>query len=286
MRTLSLVSFLLLLAAAEVRAQTCDPALKILDDGTGLATPVVISEVKPGPGGFIEFFNPGAVGFNLTGYWMCSPFNYALAGAVVVPAGGYATIPWPVNFLDTAAGGEIMLYKSSNFGTSTDIVDYVCWGASNQFRYNQAVSVGKWVGACAPALTNGSISRRTSTTGTNASSYDVTLPPSPMNCVPAVTGIGDTPSYPVVHLTIGPNPFSAVANIEFSLSSPARVSASVYSVTGSRVRTFETANYHAGETRLLWDGKDNTGHDLPSGTYLLRVSANSSSVTQRVTILR
>jgi hypothetical protein len=283
MRTLSLVSFLILFVAVNARAQ-CDPALVVPNDGTGIATPVVISEINPGAGGYIEFFNPGAVNFNLTGWWLCSPFDYSALSATI-SAGSYKTIPWPANFTDTDAGGEVMLYKSGNFGTSADIVDYVCWGASNQFRYGQAVGVGKWVGACAPALVNGAIHRITNTTGTGASSYDVTLAPSPMDCTPSVTGIGGTPSYPSIQLSIGPNPFSALATIQFTLSSPAAVKVSVYAVTGARVRQFDTANYGKGSGRMLWDGKDDTGRALPSGTYLVRVSANSTSVTQRVTIV-
>jgi hypothetical protein len=281
MRTLSLVSFLIVFAV-NARA-ACDPALVVPSDGTGIATPVIISEVNPGD--YIEFFNPGTSAFNLTGWWMCSPFNYSPAGAIIVPAGGYMTIPWPLGFPDTDAGGEIMLYKSANFGISTDIVDYVCWGASNQFRYNQAIAVGKWVGACAPALVNGAIHRKTNTTGTGVASYDVTLAPSPMNCVPSVTSIGDTPAYPSIKLSIGPNPFSAIATIEFTLSSPAAVRMSVYSITGERVRQVDTSNYHSGTGRILWDGKDDSGRALPSGTYLVRVSANNSTATQRVTIL-
>jgi flagellar hook assembly protein FlgD len=85
---------------------------------------------------------------------------------------------------------------------------------------------------------------------------------------------------------VGPNPFAAIANIEFSLSSPARVEVSVFSVDGSRVRRVESADYPAGESRILWDGTDDGGRRLPSGVYLVRVSANFASAATRVTILR
>lgn len=281
MRTLSLVSFLILLVAVNVHAQ-CDPALVVPNDGTGIATPIVISQIDPGS--FIEFFNPGATNFNTTGWWLCSPFVYS-ALSVTVNAGSYKTVAWPAGFADNDAGGEIMLYKSSNFGLSTDIVDYVCWGASNQFRYSQATAVGKWVGACAPALTNGSVHRVSGTTGTAFASYDVTLASNPRNCTSPVTGIGNTPAYPSLKLTIGPNPFTAVTNVEFTISSAAAVNVSVYSVKGERVRALDVTNYRQGTNRILWDGNDDAGRSLPSGTYLVRVTANNSSVTQRVTIL-
>jgi len=281
MRTLALMSLLILVVAVNVHA-VCDPALVVVNDGTGIATPIVISQIDPG--NFIEFFNPGATNFNTTGWWLCSPFNYS-ALSLTVNAGSYATVPWPAFFSDSDSQGEIMLYKSSNFANSNDIVDYVCWGASNQFRYSQAIAVGKWVGACAPALTNGSIHRISNTTGTGAASYDVTLASNPRNCTSPVTGISNTPAFPAIKMTIGPNPFSAVATIEFSISTPAAVDVGVYSIKGERVRHIDATNHRQGSGRILWDGRDDHGHALPSGTYLVRVSANHATATQRVTIL-
>ena len=283
MRTLSLVSFLILLVAVNVNAQ-CDPALVVPNDGTGIATPIVISQVDPG--NFVEFFNPGAVPFNTTGWWLCSPFVYS-ALSVIVPAGSYKTVPWPVGFADNDAGGEIMLYKSSNFGANSDIVDYVPWGASNGFRLGQAQAVSKWVGgAFPPALpAGGSIHRISNTTGTGPSSYDTTLPSNPRNCTSPVTGIGNTPAFPSLKLSIGPNPFSSVTNVEFTISSAAAVNVSVYSVKGERVRAMDVTNFRQGTNRVLWDGTDDNGRSLPSGTYLVRVTANNSTATQRVTIL-
>lgn len=285
MRTLSLLSFFFLVAAVvDVRAQ-CDPALANLNDGTAIPTPVIISEVNPGPGGYVEYFNTTAAPFNLNGWWLCSPFNYSPAGNINVPAGGYATVPWPAGFADNDAGGEVMLYKSANFHINTDIVDYICWGASNGFRLGQAQAVGKWVGAAhSPALAGGAIHRLTGTPGTGPASYDVTAAPSPMNCTP--TGVGPTPAYPSIAMTVGPNPFAALATIEFTLSSPAQVDVSVYSVTGARVRRLENAHYGAGPANVLWDGKDDRGRELPSGVYIVRFAGNAAIVTERVTILR
>jgi hypothetical protein len=285
MRTLSLMSLLFLVCAVvDVRAQ-CDPALTNLADGTAIPTPIVMSEINPGAGGYVELFNTTGAPFNLNGWWLCSPFSYAALPNVNVPAGSYMTVPWPGGFFDTDASGEMMLYDSSNFANSNDIIDYVCWGASNAFRLGQAQAVGKWAGAHAPALVGGAIHRITGTPGTGAASYDVTLAPSPMNCT-APTGVGATPAYPSIAMTIGPNPFSALATIEFTLSSPAKVDVAVFTVTGARVRKLESAYYSAGSGSVLWDGKDQNGRELPSGVYIVRFSGNSATVTQRVTIVR
>jgi hypothetical protein len=283
MRLRFLVSLLILFSAVEVHAQ-CDPSLIVPSDGTAIPTPVILSEVNPGAGGYIEVFNPGNAPFNVNGWWFCSPFNYSALPNVNIPAHSYMTFPWPGNFFDTDAGGEMMLYKSINFGNSNDIVNYIAWGASNGFRLGQAQSVGKWSGAAAPALVNGAIHRLTNTTGTGAASFDVSAAPSPMNCT-GPTGIHDTPAHPSIALSIGPNPFSSVATIEYTLSSAAEVKTEVFTVTGARVRLLLSTSDQAGTRRVIWDGKNDAGRDLPSGTYLVRVSAGGTNVTQRVTIV-
>ena len=285
MRTSFLVSFFILFAAVDAFAQ-CDPALVVPDDGTGVPAPVIMSEINPGAGGYIELFNTTTSPVNMTGWWFCSPFNYSPVGAINVPAGGYVTVAWPAIFNDTDAGGEVQLYDSVNFGTSTDIIDFVCWGTNpHSSRKAQAESVGKWSGACCPALVNGAIHRLTATNGTTAASYDVTAAPSPMNCTPTTTGIS-TPPYPAMSLSVAPNPFSGLATITFDISTPATVSADVYSVTGERVRHMDGAEFSQGAGRILWDGKDDSGRALPSGIYMVRVSANQATATRRVTIVR
>ncbi len=278
---LSLVALVFFVAGANAQ---CDPALDVLDDGSGAngavgLPPVVISEVNPGD--YIELFNTTANDFNTTGYWFCSPFLYTQVGAVIVPAGGYATIPWPVVFTDTNAGGEIQLYKSGLFGVSTDILDFVCWGVNpHSTRVAQAAAVGKWSGGCAGALTNGAIHRKVGSTGTTAADYDTDAAPSPSNCVP--TGV--TPQLPVARLNAFPNPFSASTQIDVSLSEPATMRVGVYSVNGARVRDLGEQSFPVGDTRLTWDGTDNAGNRVPSGVYLVRFDGSTSAVARVITL--
>jgi len=288
MRAISLLSFLLVFSAVNARAQ-CPPALMVPPDGTAIANDIVISEVNPGPGGYIEIYNRTANIVSLNGWWFCSPFVYSPLGATSIGAFSYKTYAWPVTFADSDAAGEIMLYKSSNFNNNNDIVDYVPWGASNFFRVTQVVlptGNGKWSGAAAPALVNGAIHRITGTTGTSAASYDVTSAPDPQNCAGTPTSIGGTPAYPEISLSVSPNPFSALVTVEFEISSTANLTADVYSVKGERVRRLESRAYNPGRGQLLWDGTDDAGNELPSGIYLVKVTANSATATHRVTILR
>lgn len=268
---------------SQARAQ-CEPALDPLDDGSGafgaVGLPaVVISEINPGD--YIELFNTTGSDFNTTGYWFCSPFTYTQVGAVIVPAGGYATIAWPGAFSDSDAGGEIQLYKSGLFGTSTEILDFVCWGLNpHGTRVSQANAVGKWSGPCAAALTNGAIHRIVGTAGTSAADYDVNAAPSPSNCVPTSA----TPQLPVVRLTSFPNPFSASTQVDVTLTEAAYVELSVYSINGARVRSLGNRTLPVGNTRLTWDGTNDAGQRVPSGVYLIRLDGNASAVARVVTL--
>lgn len=160
---------------------TCPADLDPQDDGSGsnggVGLPdLVISEIDPG--GYIELFNTTGSAIALSGvsHQLCSPFSYSalssLAGSVTVPAGGYAEIPYPSNFSDTDAGGEVILYSSGSFGSGPAMLDFTCWGTGGGgSRKALAESSGKWSGACAPAISNGSLARLVTTTGTTAAAY-------------------------------------------------------------------------------------------------------------------
>lgn len=179
----------------------CRPDLAPLDDKSGIANELIISEIDPGS--FIEIYNTTSAAIPLDGslYELCSPFVYSalrnLAPGVVVPAGGSVVLPWPATFTDLDSGGEIMLYRQRPFVTSTNIMDFVCWGVNpHSTRLTQAMNVGKWSGACAAALTSGAIARLPNTDGTVFGSYADQVP-DPEECFLFADGFesGNTTSW-------------------------------------------------------------------------------------------
>jgi hypothetical protein len=178
-------------------AFVCSPDLSPADDGSDTAhQALMFSEINPGD--YIELYNNTSAPIALGGsaFQFCSPFNYCdlstLAAGVTVPAHGYATVPWPTagtcfsSFADTNAGGEIILYISGATHAAADIMQFVCWGSGHGglSRKTEAESVGKWSGACAPAITGGSIHRIVGSDGLSAADYNTSAAPSPMNCTP------------------------------------------------------------------------------------------------------
>jgi hypothetical protein len=104
-------------------------------------------------------------------------------------------------------------------------------------------------------------------------------------------------SCPVVfHLGYAmPNPFNPRTTIPFSLPSHGDVSLDVYDVLGRRVVTLLDGILSAGTHRVVWNGTDDAGRHVGSGTYVVRLhwSAEQGSDEQmvqssvrRITLLR
>jgi hypothetical protein len=83
--------------------------------------------------------------------------------------------------------------------------------------------------------------------------------------LPATTASDDTPPAPAARLAVQPNPFNPRTSVVFAVSRPARLA--IYDPRGHRVREVPVAT--AGQ--WTWDGSDDRGRPVPSGTYLLRL---------------
>ena len=65
-----------------------------------------------------------------------------------------------------------------------------------------------------------------------------------------------------------PNPFNPSTVIRYQMHEGAKVSISIYNVLGQPVRTVFEGALPAGSHQIAWDGRDNTGHSMSSGTYI------------------
>ncbi|MCP4546456.1 MAG: T9SS type A sorting domain-containing protein [bacterium] len=83
-----------------------------------------------------------------------------------------------------------------------------------------------------------------------------------------------------------PNPFNPHTTISFSLEAPARVQVKVYASDGSLVTVLVADTFQAGHHDLTWDGRDAQGHDVSSGTYLVRLDTGASADSRKLVLLR
>lgn len=83
-----------------------------------------------------------------------------------------------------------------------------------------------------------------------------------------------------------PNPFNPKTTIEFELTSPEKVSVSIYNILGQEVRRLVDEEKKAGNYSIEWDGKDDSGNSLASGTYFYRLRAGDYISTKKSLLLK
>jgi hypothetical protein len=88
-------------------------------------------------------------------------------------------------------------------------------------------------------------------------------------------------------LTVHPNPFNPSTLVSFTLRHSAAVSLEVLDVQGRLVRRLVAADLRpAGLQTMRWDGRDDSGQNLPSGLYLARLEAGAESSVIKVLLVR
>jgi hypothetical protein len=83
-----------------------------------------------------------------------------------------------------------------------------------------------------------------------------------------------------------PNPFNPTTEIEFALPVRSHVTLSVFNVLGQKVKSLVNADLDAGYKTVIWDGSDDTGVDVASGTYFYVLKAGDKSFTKKMTMLK
>jgi hypothetical protein len=88
-------------------------------------------------------------------------------------------------------------------------------------------------------------------------------------------------------LPAAPNPFLGATLVRFGLAEAGAVSIRVYGVDGRLVRTLVDSVLPAGDRRIAWDGRDESGREVAAGSYIVRFRAGAEQEeTQRVVRLR
>lgn len=110
------------------------------------------------------------------------------------------------------------------------------------------------------------------------------------------TGIGhDLPTQPpgpsVAPVTAlwpnRPNPFNPATSLEYSIGEIGAVTLAVYDIAGRRVRELEGPRLRTpGNYAVSWDGRDDSGRTLPSGLYVVRLTAGNRRAARTVVLLR
>ncbi|HPG38151.1 MAG TPA: sugar-binding protein [bacterium] len=83
-----------------------------------------------------------------------------------------------------------------------------------------------------------------------------------------------------------PNPANPVTNIVYELPVGSNVNITVYNLKGELVRTLYTGAQGPGRYPLLWDGADESGAQVASGLYFLRMDADGFTDMKKIMLIK
>ncbi len=92
--------------------------------------------------------------------------------------------------------------------------------------------------------------------------------------IAGLSGVGDTTPQLLPaggFVGVAPNPFNPRTEIEFALTRPNLVQLNVYNIRGQLVRSLVGDRLEAGTHVATWDGTDDAGNRVASGTYFARL---------------
>ena len=84
-----------------------------------------------------------------------------------------------------------------------------------------------------------------------------------------------------------PNPFNPVTIIKFDLNQLSKVQLEIYNIKGQKVKQLVSEQLSAGQHSAVWNGKDENGGRVASGTYFVRLKTEGQFLdTLKMTLLK
>ena len=83
-----------------------------------------------------------------------------------------------------------------------------------------------------------------------------------------------------------PNPFNPSTKIFFAVPTNGRVTLRIYDLAGRLVNELVNGELQAGNHEVIWDGRDDGGRSVASGSYLYRIQSNDQVQTKRMVLLK
>lgn len=86
--------------------------------------------------------------------------------------------------------------------------------------------------------------------------------------------------------SVYPNPFNGYALIPFSLPTAAELELSVYDALGQRIRVLRQGMHAPGQFQVRWDGLDDAGNAVGSGTYITALQVGERRLVRRMSLVK
>ncbi|MEE4312428.1 MAG: FlgD immunoglobulin-like domain containing protein, partial [candidate division KSB1 bacterium] len=83
-----------------------------------------------------------------------------------------------------------------------------------------------------------------------------------------------------------PNPFNMDTEIIYELPEADYVTVTIYNSLGHEIRTLVSRNHEAGSYAVRWDGRNNSGFDITSGIYIVRLKTNRFTDSKKMLLVK
>jgi hypothetical protein len=215
---------------------------------------------------WIELYNRGTAAVDLSGAFLSdnrtSNQKYQFPAGTILAAGHFLVLNELQLGFSLSSSGEVVVLTAADGLSGLDFYDFT-QGQPDTSEGRAPDGYGHW--ARFPTPTPGA---------PNIGGVAVEEP-----------GPGSLPGI-LGALKVVPNPFSSATEIRFDLGRRDAVTAAVYDAAGRRVRLLHRGVLEAGSHVLRWDGDNESGARVASGTYFTRVSTDASMRSYRMLLLR
>ena len=83
-----------------------------------------------------------------------------------------------------------------------------------------------------------------------------------------------------------PNPFNPTTTIEYAVGSGGPVSMRIFDTAGRLVRTLVNEEKIPGRYSIMWDGRNDSGTPVASGTYFYELTVGDNRSGRKMVLLR
>jgi len=83
-----------------------------------------------------------------------------------------------------------------------------------------------------------------------------------------------------------PNPFNPTTNISFALPEASNVQITIFDLTGREIWRSTKTSYAAGNYTITWNGVNQSGANVVSGIYIVRMVTPKYTATQRIILMK
>lgn len=216
-----------------------------------------------------------------------------ISAGAVTSSGARSSFSSVGNTIDGRIKPDVMAMGTSDALANPYSDDGITYASGTSFSCPLTAGVAALLLQAKPTLTPVAVRDALRATASQAATPDRLMGWGIINSLSALTFVTDSSYQPPITVSnftvenLFPNPFNPSTTIKYALPQEGRVKVAIYDINGSLVRTLFNEVQSAGvHNDLTWNGSNDNGSIVASGTYIVRISFDNSVITKKVLFLK